>query len=124
MAYAEAADYTALYDTDMSDERLDAWLEKASTWLDGQMGDRLDADDDRQAAALAVVCIDMVHRCDAGPVAGLGVNSYSQGANGFQESYSFANATGDFYLTKQERKMLGLGTSIGFASVLGGDGDA
>ncbi len=123
MAYATAADYLAVYDTDMSAERLSAWLDRAAAWLDVQMGDKLDPSDEKQLSALNYVSIELVNRLDASPMVGIGVNSYSQSANGFQETLNFANSAGGFNLLPSERKMLGLGTSIGFGSWLGGDGD-
>ena len=51
MAYATAADYLAVYDTDMSAERLSAWLDRAAAWLDVQMGDKLDPSDKSEAEA-------------------------------------------------------------------------
>ena len=124
MAYATAADYLAVYDTDMTTERLSAWLDRAASWLDVQMGDKLDPTDESQLAALNYVNIELVNRLDASPMAGMGVTSYSQSANGFQETLNYANSAGGFNLLPSERKMLGLGASIGFGSWLGGDGDA
>ena len=124
MAYATAADYLAVYDTDMSAERLSAWLDRAAAWLDVQMGDKLDPSDAKQFAALNYVNIELVNRLDASPMAGMGVTSYSQSANGFQETLNYANSAGGFNLLPSERKMLGLGTSIGFGSWLGGGDDA
>ena len=120
MAYATVADYKAVYDTEMTDVRLSAWLDRAASWLDVQMGDKLDATDAKQLAALKYVNIELVNRLDASPMAGIGVTSYSQSANGFQETLNLANSAGGFNLLPSERKMLGLGTSIGFGSWLGG----
>ena len=124
MAYATVAEYKAVYDTDMTDERLSAWLGRASDWLDVQMGDKLDAGDAKQASALKYVNIELVNRLDASPMAGVGVTSYSQSANGFQETLNYANSAGGFNLLPSERKMLGLGAAIAFGSWLGGDEDA
>ena len=124
MAYATVADYLAIYETEMTDERLSAWLDRAAAWLDVQMGDRLDPEDEKQLSALNYVNIELVNRLDASPMAGVGVTSYSQSANGFQETLNYASSAGGFNLLPSERKMLGLGTSIGFGSWLGGDGDA
>ena len=121
MSYANTTQYRLIYDTDMEDERLAAWLEKASAWLDLQLGERLDDSNDAQASALQSLCIELVSRATMTPSIGAGVDSYSQGANGFTESYNYSNPTGRFYLYKDERKMLGLGSSIGFASWLGGE---
>lgn len=121
MSYANTTQYRLIYDTDMEDERLAAWLEKASAWLDLQLGERLDDSNDVQASALQSLCIELVNRATMTSSIGAGVDSYSQGANGFTESYNYSNPTGRFYLYKDERKMLGLGSSIGFASWLGGE---
>ena len=124
MSYATKNEYLAVYDTDMTDERLSAWLGRASDWLDVQMGDKLDASDAKQASALKYVNIELVNRLDASPMAGVGVTSYSQSANGFQETLNYANSAGGFNLLPSERKMLGLGAAIGFSSWLGGEEDA
>lgn len=109
MAYADSEDFRAVWDTDKSDARLEAWLERASRVLRDEMGGLLDPVDEGQLATLRDVCIDMVHRADASPLAGLGVESYSQGANGFTENVGLQNPMGDLYLTKQERLRLGMG---------------
>ena len=121
MAYATTDDYLAIYDTDMTEERLEAWLERASGWLDVQMGDRLDSQDETQLAALNYVCIELVKRIDASPLAGMGIDSFQQTANGFQEMFTYHDTAGGFNLLPSERKMLGLGSSIGFGSWLGGE---
>lgn len=121
MSYATAGEYLAIYDTDMSSERLAAWLERAATWLDVQMGDRLDPEDAGQLDALRYVSIELVKRIDASPMAGMGVDSFQQTANGFQESFTYRDTAGGFNLLPSERKMLGLGSSIGFGSWLGGE---
>ena len=121
MAYAEVAEYKAIYDTDMTDERLSAWLDRAAGWLDVRMGDRLDPEDASQLEALNYVSIELVRRLDASPFAGMGVNSFQQTANGFQESFNYRDSAGGFNLLPSELKMLGLSSSIGFGSWLGGE---
>lgn len=121
MSYATKNEYLAVYDTDMTDERLEAWLERAAKWLDVQMGARLDEDDEAQLEALRYVNIELVKRIDASPMAGMGLDSYQQTANGFQESFNYHDSAGGFNLLPSERKMLGLGSAIGFGSWLGGE---
>ena len=121
MSYATTEEYLAIYDTDMSAERLGAWLERAATWLDVQMGARLDAEDESQLDALKYVNIELVKRIDSSPLAGMGVDSYQQSANGFQESFSYHDTAGGFNLLPSERKLLGLAAAIGFGSWLGGE---
>ncbi len=121
MSYATKNEYLAVYDTEMTDERLEAWLERAAKWLDVQMGSRLDEDDDAQREALRYVNIELVKRVDASPMAGMGLDSYQQTANGFQESFNYHDSAGGFNLLPSERRMLGLGSAIGFGSWLGGE---
>ena len=121
MSYATTSEYLAIYDTDMSATRLAAWLERASNWLDIQMGDHLDAQDAAQLAALKYVNIELVKRIDSSPLAGMGIDSFQQTANGFQEMFTYHDTAGGFNLLPSERKMLGLGSSIGFGSWLGGE---
>lgn len=121
MSYATTAEYRAIYDTDMSDERLGAWLERAAKWLDVQMGAKLDTEDADQLEALNYTSIELVKRIDASPLAGMGVDSFQQTANGFQESFQYHDTAGGFNLLPSERKMLGLASAIGFGSWLGGE---
>lgn len=122
MGYATVEEYLALYpDTEKSEDWLDAWLERAASWLDVQMGTRLDPDDESQLGALNYVSIELVRRLDASPFAGMGVDSFQQTANGFQESITYRNSAGGFNLLPSERTMLGLGSAIGFGSWLGGE---
>ena len=51
----------------------------------------------------------------------MGVNSFQQTANGFQESFNYRDSAGGFNLLPSELKMLGLSSSIGFGSWLGGE---
>ena len=120
-SYATKAEYKAVYDTDMTDARLDAWLERAARWLDVQMGGKLDPNDEDQQSALKYVNIELVKRIDASPLAGMGVDSFQQTANGFQEMFTYHDTAGGFNLLPSERKMLGLGAAIGFGSWLGGE---
>ena len=110
MSFASISDYEDKYGSAGDDVALQAWLDDATTHLTALLGGTLDPDDAAQAALLRTVCRDMAHRAYASVAPGYGVTSYSQGANGFSESMSYANATGDLYLTKTERMLLGIGT--------------
>lgn len=111
MAYASADEFRGVWDTEMTDARLATWLDRASDVIDDLLGDVSGT----KASTLRAVCIDMVHRADASPTAGMGVSSYSQGANGFSENIGYANPMGDLYLTKQEMMRLGIGArQVGF----------
>ena len=109
MSFATPEEYKAKYGTDVESGMLQAWLDDVSAYLRAEMGGRLDAHDDAQAASLRVVCLSATRRAPESAAPGFGVNQMSQSANGFSESYSFANPSGDVYLTKAERRMLGIG---------------
>ena len=59
-------------------------------------------------SVLEMVCCQITMRA-IGNDSPMGVSQYSQGAIGLSESYTYANPTGDLYLTKVERKLLGIG---------------
>lgn len=48
-----------------------------------------------------------------------GVKSTQETAGPFSQSLSFANPTGDLYLTKAERRMLGCGSQVAFSVPMG-----
>lgn len=121
MSYATKNEYLEVYDTEMTDVRLEAWLERAAKWLEVLMGDRIDAEDESQQEALKYVNIELVKRIDASPMAGMGLDIYQQTANGFQETFNYHDSAGGFNLLPSERRMLGLGSAIGFGSWLGGE---
>jgi len=75
----------------------------------GGLKEPKEADD----AAYRAVCCAMVHRVMISPSwLALGVTQRSQTSGPFTESMSFNNPNGDLYLTKAERKTLGLGGSV------------
>lgn len=58
--------------------------------------------------ALTIVTADMVIRALKSPIDLPSVSQYSQSAIGYSESMTYTNPNGDLYLTKQEKKRLGL----------------
>lgn len=70
--------------------------------------------DELLQASLVAVCCSVVRRSMSSPSDMPALTQYSQGAIGMTESMSFANPSGDFYLTKQEKRQLGITrTTIG-----------
>lgn len=59
--------------------------------------------------ALVVVCCNVAHRTLQASADAYGVTQYSQGAGGYSESFTYANPSGDMYMTKAEKRMLGIG---------------
>lgn len=72
---------------------------------------------------LMQVCRSMAYRamgCGE-PSVPAGATQYSQGAGGYTESYTLGNPYGEVYMSKSERRMLGLdGARIGFSTAEGG----
>lgn len=132
MAYATASDYLALYPgTDMESGTLELWLDKASREIDIALlkrGAELPSDmDELLAATLSDVCMDMVHRVigNGGTSIMEGLTSYSQSANGFQETMNFATYSSLKVRGDELDAILAclgiVSGGIGYASVLGGD---
>ena len=131
MAYATASDYLALYPgTDMESGTLELWLAKASREIDIALlkrGAELPSDmDELLEATLSDVCMDMVRRVvGSGASTMEGVTSYSQSANGFQETMNFATYSSLKVRGDELDAILAclgiVSGGIGYASVMGGD---
>lgn len=111
--FATPADYRARYDTDMSDERLGVLLGDASAFIASFPGFSYDSEDAAQAQNLKMVTCSVVNRSI--PADGLaGLQSYSESAVGISASATPYNPSGDFWLTKSEKRVLGItGTQVG-----------
>ena len=115
-AFAKAADYKALHDTDLSDARLGALLGRASRDIAAELrasGIDYSEPNDDFAADLADVAISMVHRAigedSAGADIPFGANQFSETAGSYSASATLANPYGDMFMTKAERRKLGIG---------------
>jgi hypothetical protein len=62
--------------------------------------------------ARQVVSKRMVRRAMSVAVDALGVGSIQQGAGPYQETRNFTNPAGDLYLTKADRRLLGVGRQV------------
>lgn len=121
--FATVEDYEARYGEVDDDKRISTLLSDASAFVASQPGFAVRDGDDLQAAALMVVTCSLVYRkVTAGDYAGL--SSVSQGGGGYTASVSVYNPSGDFFLTKQERRTLGIGGGrVGQTDPYGGDDD-
>lgn len=72
--------------------------------------DRIDGGKLDVEAVKYVVC-QVVKRTMDTPEAMSGVNQMSQNAGSFSQQYGFSNPNSDMYFTKQEKKILGIGTA-------------
>lgn len=69
---------------------------------------------------LTAVCCSMVKRSLSAQAFNAGITQTSQNVGGVSESFTFANPTGDLYLSQTERKALGIGRQTVFTSTWGG----
>lgn len=140
MAYATSEQYRLIYDSSASDERLTAYLGKASRKVDAALalhGAKVPDDTaevDGLADALADTVIDMTHRVlgDGSESSGEmpdGVTSYSQTLpGGFTESFGWAQPFTDMKIRDDELEyllsLLGVDTSgVGVYRFWGGEVD-
>ena len=117
--FATVEDYERRYGPVEDTERIEALLEDASVFIACQPGFSPCEGDEATAAALNAITCSLVNRkVTAGEYAGL--SQMSQGAGGYTASVSVYNPSGDFYLTKQERRVLGLaGGRVGMTDPYG-----
>lgn len=133
VSFATAAQYKAVYSTSLEDDRLQAKLDRASRDIAAELrhaGISYGNPNEEFAADLADVCISMVHRSIGDEKASdssipFGATQFSQGAGSYTASATLANPYGDVFMTKAERRKLGIIRSrAGFASPFGGGSDA
>lgn len=109
MAYAEVSDIEARWrDLSASEEAIAAvLLDDASAALSKLVD--VDAHDTEQADILKFVCCSMVIRkMSATETDTYGVSSMSMTAGPYTQQMAYSNPTGDWYLTKFERRLLGV----------------
>ena len=109
MAYAEVSDLENRWRelTEQEQARAEVLLEDASAVLDSLVD--VSAHDCHYADVLKIVVCNMVQRSMiAGEADAYGVTQQSMTAGPYTQSWTFSNPSGDFYLTKMERKMLGI----------------
>lgn len=110
MAYADVSDLESRWRELSTDEQARAavLLDDASAML-AQLVD-VDETDEQQAALLKTVCCSMVTRTmSATESDSFGASNMSMTAGVYSQSWSYANPSGDMYLTRLEKKMLGIG---------------
>ena len=122
--YATVEDLEARWRTLTADERDRAGvlLEYAAVRLDAACPPS-DPPTAQELAARKIVSCEMVKRAMAtsGGIGGVGVTSVQQGAGPYQETVQFSNPTGDLYLSKSDRKLLGCGAQEAFTVSMSGD---
>ena len=105
--FATVEDYKARYGKVEDEARVSALLQDATNVIASQPGFAMREDETWQGVLETVTCA-MVHRSMmSGAYAGL--SNVSQGAGGYTASVAVYNPGGDLYLTRNERRALGLG---------------
>lgn len=114
--YATVEDLEARWRTLTADERERAavLLEDAAVRLDAACPPSAPPTEQELASRKIVSC-EMVKRAMSSvTTGGVGVASIQTGAGPYQETLQFSNPTGDLYLTKADRKLLGCGAQAAF----------
>ena len=109
MAFAEVSDIEIRWRTlDATEaDRAEALIDDASAML-AELVDVRD-NDAEQAALLKAVCCNMVIRVmSATESENFGASNMSMLAGPYQQSWTYANPSGDMYLTKYEKRLLGI----------------
>lgn len=108
MAYANVNDIEARWRelTDEEAARANALLEDASNILSKLV--RVDASDSEQEAALRQVCANMVIRAMGSPSDMFGASSATITAGAYSQTVNYSAPSGDLYLTKMEKRLLGI----------------
>ena len=112
MAFADVSDLESRWRELSTDEeaRANVLLDDASAMLSALV--EVDSSDAGQAELLKIVCCDMVIRAMSATAADtFGVSQTSMTAGPYTQSFSYSNPSGDMYLTKLEKRLLGISTS-------------
>lgn len=112
MAYAEVSDIETRW-RDLSTEeeaRATALIDDASAML-AELVDIRDGDE-QQLGLLKIVCCNMVIRAmSASEYDAFGASQMSMTAGPYTQQFTYANPSGDMYLTKMEKRLLGVTSS-------------
>ena len=109
MAFAEVSDIEARWHPLSSEEqeRAEVLLEDASAMLSELV--KVDESDEEQADLLKIVSCNMVIRSmSATEHDSFGATNMSMTAGPYQQSFTYSNPTGDMFLTKMEKRLLGI----------------
>lgn len=108
MAYADVSDLEVRWRTLTDDEqaRAEALLDDASAMLDAYV--TVDETDEQQMKLLKIVVCNMVERAMSTGGDIFGVTQQSMTAGPYAQTFNYANPTGDLYITKSEKRLLGI----------------
>lgn len=113
MLFADVSDIEVRWRTLTSDERdrATALIEDASAMI-ATLAKDIDVADENQLHLInTVVCNMVIRSMSATESDSYGVDSMSMTAGVYSQSWNYNNPTGDMYLTKLEKRLLGITTS-------------
>lgn len=113
MGFAEVSDIEARWrELSTSEEsRAAVLIDDASAMLKKLVD--VDVADTRQLELLKIVCCSMVIRAmSATESDSYGASNMSMTAGPYTQSWTYSNPTGDMYLTRQEKRLLGIASSV------------
>lgn len=110
MVFADVSDIESRWRTLNSGERdrATALINDASAMLSSLVAD-IDVSDEEQMQLLNIVCCNMVIRAMSATEAdSYGASNMSMTAGPYTQSWTYSNPTGDMYITKFEKRLLGI----------------
>ena len=112
MAFADVSDIESRWRPLSADEesRASVLLDDASAMLAAMLV--VDEDDEQQEELLEIVCCNMVIRAmSASESDAFGASQMSMTAGPYTQQWTYSNPSGDMYLTRAEKRLLGISTS-------------
>ena len=112
MAFADVSDIESRWRELSTDEeaRATTLIDDASAMLSALVA--VDETDEEQAELLKMVCCNMVIRAmSASEYDAFGASQMSMTAGPYTQQFTYANPSGDMYLTKMEKRLLGVTSS-------------
>lgn len=112
MAFADVSDIESRWRELSTDEeaRATTLIDDASAMLSALVA--VDETDEEQAELLKMVCCNMVIRAmSASEYDAFGASQMSMTAGPYSQQWTYANPSGDMFITKMEKRLLGISTS-------------
>ena len=112
MAFADVSDIESRWRELSTDEeaRATTLIDDASAMLSALV--EVDETDEEQAELLKMVCCNMVIRAmSASEYDAFGASQMSMTAGPYTQQWTYSNPSGDMFITKMEKRLLGISTS-------------
>lgn len=112
MAFADVSDIESRWRELSTDEeaRANTLIDDASAMLSALVA--VDETDEEQAELLKMVCCNMVIRAmSASEYDAFGASQMTMTAGPYSQQWTYTNPSGDMFITKMEKRLLGISTS-------------